>query len=277
MTGVDRGGIVHRWFGLALLAVLGIGGAPALGQFNEREVQKRINVEDKDDIHKEDSKIWVLGFTFKDPRIISVDIPGRGKQICWYMRYWVTNQTKKPELFIPKFELVALDKPAVYVDEVLPSVEKAIRQIEDPTGYQNIKNSVTISNQPIPPSKPNAPVTVSGVAVWTGVNPDATRFSVFVSGLSNGWSIAELPPDNKQVVRRKTLQLNFKRLGDRYYQQSGDIQYVPPFEWVYRGATAVTLPGASPPAKAPEAPAKTGASRTPVLDSVVPVKTTSQR
>ena len=37
------------------------------------------------------------------------------------------------------------------------------------------------------------------MAVWTGVNPDATRFSVFVSGLSNVWSIAEIPPDNKQV------------------------------------------------------------------------------
>jgi hypothetical protein len=272
MTQGERNKLVHRGFALALLALVGMGGAPAWGQFNEREVPKRINVEDKDDIHKEDSKIWVLDFTFKDPRIITVDIPGRGKQICWYVRYWVTNNTKQPIPFIPKFELVALDKPAVYVDEVLPSVEKAIRQIEDPTGYQNIKNSVTISAQPIPTSQPNAPVVVSGVAIWTGVNPDATRFSIFVSGLSNGWSIAEIPPDNKQVVRRKTLQLNFKRLGDRYYQRSGDIQYVPPFEWVYRGSS-VTLPGANPPV----APAKTGAAQAPVLGSVVPEKTTSKR
>src|SRR5438093_982619 len=129
MTRVERRAVTHQWLALALLVVLGIGVAPALGQFNEREVQKRINVEDKDDIHKDDSKIWVLDFTFQDPRIITVDIPGRGKQICWYMRYWVTNHTKEPRLFIPKFELVALDKPAVYQDEVLPCVEKAIRQI----------------------------------------------------------------------------------------------------------------------------------------------------
>lgn len=271
MTQVDRRGVSHCGFALALLATLALGGAPALGQFNEREVQKRINVEDKDDIHKEDSKIWVLDFTFKGPRAITVDIPGRGKQICWYLLYRVSNTTKEPRLFIPKFELVSLDKPAVYTDEVLPSVEKAIRQIEDPIGYLNIKNSVTISSQPIPPSKANAPVAVNGVAIWTGVNPDATRYSIFVSGLSNGWSLAEIPPDNKQVVRRKTLQLNFKRLGDRYYQHSGDIHFVPPEEWVYRGTT-IALPGVNPPA-----PAKTGAAKTPVLDSVQPVKGTSER
>ena len=45
--------------------------------------------------------------------------------------------------------------------------------------------------------------TVTGVAIWDDVNPEATRFSIFVSGLSNGWSLAEIPPENKQVVRRK--------------------------------------------------------------------------
>src|SRR5262249_40557627 len=117
--------------------------------------------------------------------------------------------------------------------------------------------------------------------IWDDVNPDANRFSIFVSGLSNGWSLAEIPPGNKQVVRRKTLQLNFKRLGDRYYQHSGEIQFVPPAEWVYR-ASSLTLPGAGNGApKAPEKPeekpeekptAKPPADKTSRLPAKTPVE-----
>jgi hypothetical protein len=259
-----------RWLVLAVLSAWGLSEAAAFGQFNERPIQKRINVEDKDDVRKEDSKIWVLDITIKDPRLITVDIPGRGRQICWYMLYRVTNPTGEPRRFIPNFELVALDKPAVYRDEVLPAVQKAILQIEDPLGHLNIKNSVTIAGDQIPAARPGSPAPgVNGVAIWTGVNPDANRFSVFVSGLSNGWSLAEIPPDNRQVIRRKTLQLNFKRLGDRYYQRSGEIQFVPPYEWVYRNS-AVTV-------SASDAPAKAGAPKAPAVESSVPMKDSSKR
>src|SRR5438105_15462415 len=48
---------------------------------NERAAPPLTNVEDKDDIHKPDSKIWVLDFKFYDPRLITVDIPGSGRKI----------------------------------------------------------------------------------------------------------------------------------------------------------------------------------------------------
>jgi hypothetical protein len=229
---------------------------------NVIDAKPQINVEDKDDIHKPDSKIWVMEFKFESPRLITVDIPGRGRKICWYMIYWVINNTPEAHTFIPDFELVTLDKPGVYHDQVLPKVEEAIRQVEDPLGTRDMKNSVTIAAKPIPPSKPNAtPRAVTGVAIWDDVNADSNRYSVFVSGLSNGWSLAEIPPDNKQIIRRKTLQLNFQRLGDRYNQRSGEIHFVKPVEWVYR-ATGVTVPGTSP--KAEPAPKQAaGAATTP--------------
>jgi hypothetical protein len=233
----------------AIVALCRLGGVQA----QKIEVKPEINVEDKDDPRKPDSKIWVLDFKFNAPRLITVDIPGRGRKLCWYLKYQVINNTKQPIIFYPDFELVTIDKPGVYHDQVLPKVQEAIGQIEDPTGYQEIQNSVTIASKPIPPSKPNAnPRAVTGVAIWDDVNPDSNRFSIFVSGLSNGWSLAEIPPDNKQIIRRKTLQLNFKRVGDRYYQHTGDIRFVPPAEWVYR-ATNVTLD-----AKPAAAPAKQG-------------------
>jgi hypothetical protein len=235
--------------GLVIMTLLAGVGVVRSDNPNERPVRPQINVEDPEDIRKPDSKIWVLNFTFTEPRLITADIPGRGRRLCWYLKYQVINKTSEPRYFRPDFELVTLDKPGVYHDQVLPSVQKAIAQIEDPLGNLDIMNSVTIANKPIPPSKPDAyPKAVHGVAIWDDVNADSNRYSIFVRGLSNGWSLAEVPPDNKQVVRVKTLQLNFKRLGDRYFQHSGEIRWVPPVEWVYR-ATSVTVPGDKGPAK----------------------------
>jgi hypothetical protein len=212
--------------------------------FNEHEVKSKLNVQDKSDI-------WVLDFRFKEPRLITVDIPGRGRKLCWYLWYQVINNTKEPHTFIPDFELVTVDKPRAYNDQVLPKVQKAIQQVEDPSNLLEIKNSVTIANEPIPPSKPDAyPKAVTGVAIWDDVDPEATRYTIFVTGLSNGWSV-----DDKEVIRRKTLQLNFRRLGDKFYQDAREIRFVPPFEWVYRATTMKAPESTLPAAPAPKKPA----------------------
>jgi hypothetical protein len=223
-----------------LAAVLAGAGLALGGNPNEREVKPQPNVQDKDELSPT-SRVWVLDFKFKDPRLIKVDVPGRGERVCWYLWYQVTNNTAEPRTFIPDFELVTHDRNTVHHDQVLPRVQEAIRQVEDPTDHLKIKNSVTIAAEPIPPSRPNAsPRTVTGVAIWDDVDPDANYYSIFVAGLSNGWAVTD-GPGNKQVVRRKTLQLNFKRTGDRYYQRSEEIRFVPPAQWIYRGSQ-VTVP-----------------------------------
>ena len=224
----------RRPYGLALVALLLLVFSFTIAQpppFNEREVRKETNVQDKEGI-------WILDFKFKDPRLITVDIPGRGRKVVWYLWYQVINNGTEGRTFIPEFELVTHDKPGVYHDQVLPRVQEAIRRVEDPTQHLDIKNSVTIASEPIPPSKKDAyPRAVTGVAMWDDVNPDSNRYSIFVSGLSNGWSI-----DDNKVVRRKTLQLNFRRVGDRYLMDSREIRFVPPAEWMYR-ATSMAPPG----------------------------------
>jgi hypothetical protein len=147
---------------------------------------------------------------------------------------------------------VTIDKAGKYHDQVLPSVQEAIAKVEDPLGNVDFKNSVSIASKPIPPSQPDAvPKVVNGLAIWDDINPDANHFSIYISGLSNGWSLADVPPDNKQVVRRKTLQLNFKRLGDRYYNvHAGEIRFVPPEQWLYRSTDVVLPPAKAAPAKA---------------------------
>ncbi|HEV8062283.1 MAG TPA: hypothetical protein VGP68_20560 [Gemmataceae bacterium] len=250
MGGSMNWATLGRFSARASLALLfwGIASNTAWTQQNSHQIDAKplVNVEDKDDITKSESKVWVLNLRFDEPRLITVDIPARGRRLCWYLRYEILNQTKEPRTFIPKFELVTTDQPGhVYVDQVLPKAQEAIREQEDPLNHLTILNSQTISEKPIPVSRPGGPPKpVTGVAIWDDVPADANRFSIFVNGLSNGYSLAEIPPDNKQIVRSKTLQLNFKRVGDRFNQQTGDIKFVPPVEWVYR-ATGVVLPASS--------------------------------
>jgi hypothetical protein len=227
-----------------LLAAIGAAGLALAGNPNEREVKPEANVQDQDNIFSPDSKVWVLDFKFKDPRLIKAEVPGRGQKVCWYLWYQVINRTNEPRTFIPDFELVTHDRGTVHHDQVLPSVQEAIRMIEDPNNYLKIKNSVTIAAEPIPPSRKDAvPKAVTGVAIWDDVDPDSNRYSIFVAGLSNGWALTDpIPPETRRTVRRKTLQLNFKRLGDRYLQRSEEIRFVPPAQWIYRGSQ-LSVPG----------------------------------
>jgi hypothetical protein len=233
-----------RWLaglgGLLAVVALPLAVAQPPNAFNEREVKREVNIQDKDGV-------WVFDFRFKDPRLIKVDIPGRGQRVVWYMWYQVINNTGEPRTFIPKFELVTQDSHKNYTDEVLPKAQEAIAALEDPTSpaedrLKRLKNSVTIGSDPIPPSNPDsAPKKVTGVAIWDGVDPDTTSFSVFVSGLSNGWSV-----DDNGVVRRKTLQLNFQRTGSRYVMRSEDIKFVPPAAWIYRNTDIKVSDAAKP-------------------------------
>ena len=82
---------------LALLAAtigLSVAVAQQTGNPNEREVKPEPNAQDKDDITKPDSKIWVLDFKFKDPRLIKVDVPAAARRVCWYLWYQVINNTR---------------------------------------------------------------------------------------------------------------------------------------------------------------------------------------
>lgn len=215
------------------------------------------------DASSKDGKVWSLDFKFWDPRLIKVNIPGRGQRVCWYLRYQVINNTGEPRSFVPDFELYDRDSFTTYKDQVLPAAQEAIQKVEDPTGFYKLKNSVTIAADPIPVTLPKAaPRAVNGVAIWMDPNeplPDdsdavkkekekrpkllsTSNFNIYVGGLSNGWSKADAPgkPDHF-VVQRKTLELRFKRTGDPAAIRSEAIRFQAPARWIYR-ATSLVLP-----------------------------------
>ena len=130
--------------------------------------------------------IWALDFGFRGPRYITVDIPGEGRKLIWYMTYTVLNRTGAPRRMIPEFTLVT-DKGRVYRDLILPKAEQAVTIREDAT--RKLYNSVTISDSEIPPTPAEgAPVVRHGVCFWEGIDMKETKaFDIFVTGLSNGY------------------------------------------------------------------------------------------
>jgi hypothetical protein len=231
--------------GLFLLGLLATGlcSAPARAQFSNTEREIRSDSTEKSDV-------WMLDFKFKDPRIIKVHIPGQGTRVYWYLWYQVINRSGEPQRFVPSFEIVTIDFPGAYPDRFLPTVKDAIAKLEDPTGYQNIQDSVSISKDKIPVSKPDAaPRAITGVAIWEAAsiaNPnkrdpnvreliDSTRFSIFVRGLSNGFVLVDpLAPKQPTITRYKTLQLKFRKTGDRASLDSRTFSFQAPAEWQYR-------------------------------------------
>ena len=150
-------------FALAFLLtvpVLSLAIAQTVGPYNEIEARRLANVQDSNQV--------VLDFSFKAPRLLTVNIPGRGKRIAWeHAGTRLSIAPRSREALVPDFELVTLDNRTIHHDQVLPKAEEAIRRIEDPTRFLDIKNSVTIQSRPIPITKPD-----SGKRAVTGVAMD---------------------------------------------------------------------------------------------------------
>lgn len=217
--------------------------------------------------------VWTLHFRYKPPRIVTLkgfDKAGKpADQLVWYMWYQVYNREGEPVYFLPEFELVTKDLNTAHLDEPQPYVFDQIKKLEDatvtaadPAGVQNILSSVEISKRPIPPSKRDAfPRLVTGVAVWTDMTdkaPKTNRFSVYVTGLSNGVALEQtkpVPPDNKPVelIKKKTLRLDFVRPTDDRRPEVNDIRpddaTGPSETWVYRTAAELKPKAAAAPKK----------------------------
>lgn len=235
---IDRRGF------LGAVALAAVGGPAALGQGASEKKVDPVNLPlDKPDV-------FTLHFRYKAPRIVTLDALDstgkRVKKVVWYMWYQVYNMSGEPQTFLPEFELVTKDLNTSHLDQPEPFLVEQLRKIEDPTGVLGLQTSISISKRPVPPSKPDAiPRMVSGVAVWTDMAekaPKTNKFSVYITGLSNGLAVEETPTGEK-LIKRKTLQINFLRPTDDNRPQVTDIvpddQNGPPERWIYRTVSSV--------------------------------------
>ena len=202
---------------------------PETGQkvFNERWVDAAVLPRDR-------NGIWVLDFAFKPLRILTVDIPGKGRRDVHYLYYQVVNRTGQPRMFVPQFTLVT-DTGKRFEDNVIPNAVKVIAAREDPT-IPDLLGAVSIMGMIPPSTKQGIDDAVFGVAVWEGIDPKADKLTIYIRGLSDGYrEDAPTEPNGKPVVRYKTLQIDMIRRGDEHDLHEREITLLdPPYDWTYR-------------------------------------------
>jgi hypothetical protein len=182
--------------------------------------------------HRDKQGIWVLDFAFKPLRIRTVPFrdQGRNKQVH-YLYYKVVNRTGAPRMFVPQFVMVN-EKGEKFEDNVVPQAIPLIQAREDPS--IPLLGAVDIAGMIPPSTKPNVDDAVFGVAVWENWDPKADRFSIYVRGLSDGYTEVPAPSGGKPVAKYKTLRIDFIRRGDEHNLNEKEIQLAEiPYEWVY--------------------------------------------
>lgn len=173
--------------------------------------------------------LWVLDFAFKSLRMRTVEIPGKGRRTIYYMYYRVVNRTGEPRLFVPQFSIVTNTKKR-HDDIPLPQAVKLIQAREDPA--TRLLGSVDIVGTIPPSTKEGVDDAVFGVAIWDSLDVKASRFSVYVRGLSDGYK--EVKTADAIARQYKSLQIDFQIFGDHIEVHEDEIRLMDPaYHWVY--------------------------------------------
>ncbi len=168
---------------------------------------------------------WELTFEYRDLQCVQLHVPGEPKRrLFWYLRYQVTNQTGKDEIYIPSFSLYT------ETGQLIPAGQNVSIFVFD--HIKNLLNDPFLKNVSamtgkLLEGKDNAK---DSIAVFQDFDPAAGTVDLFVGGLSGETTEIELPRpvrvlemdttgDIKEVVKEKivlskTLQLRYSIPGE---------------------------------------------------------------
>jgi hypothetical protein len=198
--------------------------------------------------------LWVMEVYFKPMRQIVIDLTDKSGQkkpeYVWYITYRAINRPLAlkargnrptndldlpiiPPRFIPEFTLITTDteEPKIYHDEVIPEAIAAINKRER-ASFKSTVNVVTDVSAAVEPGSPDEKF-IYGVATWRGIDSDADRYTVFLTGFSNG--LKKVTADDGTVgMQNKTIMTKYWRPGDRFNQREPEIRIDGAPQWIYR-------------------------------------------
>lgn len=178
---------------------------------------------------------WELKFKHGLPKRVAVKVPGKDvPQPYWYMTYTVTNDTGKEQDFLPDFQMVANDGKIHPADKNIPlAAFQAIRKRE---GNDLLQSAIQIAG-PLHQGEDQAK---DGVAIWEEPLARMSSFSIYVGNLSGEFvqmkddkGAAIKDAEGKQIILRKTLELNFVVWGDEVRPDTDEV-HDKPERWVMR-------------------------------------------
>jgi hypothetical protein len=165
--------------GGAMALVLGLAAVAGWAQdISVKAAEKAIDNADPDAVDPNliKGEKWTFDLQFERPEPIVVTAPGGEKQIYWYVVYTVTNRTGADRNFVPVFTLFA-DTGAVARAGIYPTVYEAIKKTRK---IKFLENAVQMIGKLLM-GDDNAR---TGVAIFPPLDPKATRFTIFIEGLS---------------------------------------------------------------------------------------------
>ncbi len=213
-----------------------------LGQF-ETSVDGRPNG------HEVKRDIWCLGFAFKPPRLIDVDVPVAGLKMArrrmWYLVYRVRNEgvftIEIDSVDSSRRELKRVERPIRFVPLFVLETRQAVAEAEGlaayrsyadrsvPTAMAEIERRERVG-RPLLDTAGMAAGEIApgeerwGVAIWENVHPDIHFFSIVASGLTNRFQVR--PPaavGDAPSVALESLRLDFWHRGDDRNPAEADI------------------------------------------------------
>jgi hypothetical protein len=199
--------------------------------------------------------LWVMDVYFKPMRQIAVELtdPKTGKKqskYVWYLVYRAVNRPLPqivqdnppvneldppvlPPKFVPAFTLMTTDtpEPKLFEDQVLPEALAVIARRE----RLPLQSSVSAVQTVAPAAEPGSPneQVIYGVATFVDVDPEADRYTVFMTGFSNGVRKIDAP-DGSKGIQNKTIVTKYWRPGDQFDQREPEIRLDGDPRWDYR-------------------------------------------
>lgn len=173
---------------------------------------------------------WDFQFKFRLPkRVATTDAKGV-EHAHWAILYTVTNPNKVAHDFLPDAVMFTDAGKTASDGLYLTVVEKLRKQFR----LDVLKNSVQMMGQ----LKAGEDEAQDGVFVFPEIDPEMDHFKVFVTGLSGEFIVKTVPAAKegdapKEVVLRKTMQLEFKFPGDDV-QLNVDKIYLKSQKWIWR-------------------------------------------
>jgi hypothetical protein len=183
---------------------------------------------------------WELEFAFRDPMRISLTLPGdSGPTTFWYLLYTVTNNSGQEVDFYPTFDIVTDTLQTVEGGaEISPRVQDAIRA-RHKSEYPFFIEPTKVSGKLLQ-GEDNAR---ASCAIFRGFDPQASRFTIYVAGLSGEIQRArnvafdpkkpESDENPKFYTLRKTLAITYDLPGDPQTRKAATPVRVSR-EWVMR-------------------------------------------
>ena len=185
-------------------------------------------------------KSWDLDFEFFDPARIEVVLPGDDRPtVYWYLIYTVTNNSGREVLFYPQFDLVTDTLRVVHGgDNVSPTVFDAVKKLHAKM-HPFLAEPLKVGGKLLQGTD-NAR---TSVALFRDFDPQASKFTIFVGGLSG--EIARVPnpafdsaageseSNPAFFTLRKTLAIPYDLPGDPYTRRAS-VPVRGTREWVMR-------------------------------------------